>query len=260
MSSKYLGETFDIHGGGMDLQATHHTNEIAQSQACNHKAPVKYWMHTNMLTVNGVRMSKSAGNGFLPGELFTGKHPLLEKAYSPMTVRFFMMQSHYRSTLDFSNEALQASEKGYQRLMSSYALLEKLNASATSTTDIQALEKKCLAAMSDDLNSPVLIAQLFECARVIQSVHAGSETISTTDLDLLKKIMKEFLFDVLGLQNDTQANTEIVGDVVNLVLAIRNDAKSKKDFATSDKIRDELNKIKIEIKDTKDGTSWSIAQ
>ncbi len=260
MSSKYLGEIFDIHGGGMDLQATHHTNEIAQSQACNHKAPVKYWMHTNMLTVNGVRMSKSAGNGFLPGELFAGTHQLLDKAYSPMTVRFFMLQSHYRSTLDFSNEALQASEKGFQRLMNSYALLGKLTPSAASTTDIPVLIGKGLEAMNDDFNSPVLIAQLFECARVIQAVNAGSETISRADLDLLTVKMHEFIFDVLGLLPEDHANNEIVEGILNLVLTIRNEAKTKKDFATSDKIRDELNKIKIVIKDTKDGTSWSITQ
>jgi cysteinyl-tRNA synthetase len=217
-------------------------------------------MHTNMLTVNGVRMSKSAGNGFLPGELFTGKHPLLEKAYSPMTVRFFMMQSHYRSTLDFSNEALQASEKGYQRLMTSYTLLGKLNVADISTTDIPAIQAKCLEAMNDDLNSPMLIAQLFECARVIQAVHSGTETLRKIDLELLTVLMHEFLFDVLGLQPEDHANGELVDGVINLVLAIRNEAKAKKDFATSDKIRDELTKIKIVIKDNKDGTSWSVAQ
>ena len=175
MSSKYLGDTFDIHGGGMDLQATHHTNEIAQSQACNHKAPVNYWMHTNMLTVNGVRMSKSAGNGFLPGELFTGAHPLLEKGYSPMAVRFFMMQTHYRSTLDFSNEALQASEKGYARLMTSIKTLEHLKTGPTSTSNIAALEQKCFEAMNDDFNAPILVANLFEGARIINSVNDGKE-------------------------------------------------------------------------------------
>jgi len=258
MSSKYLGETFDIHGGGMDLQATHHTNEIAQSQACNHTAPVRYWMHTNMLTVNGTRMSKSAGNGFLPGELFTGNHPLLDKAYSPMTVRFFMLQSHYRSTLDFSNEALQASEKGFQRLMSSYELLGKLKAGNASTTNITELEKKCYAAMNDDFNSPILVAQLFEGARIIYAVHAGTETISEPDLALLKKIFQGFLFDVLGLKNETSDNNELTGEVMKLVLDLRQEAKQKKDFAASDKIRDELQKLHIAIKDSKDGTTWSI--
>jgi cysteinyl-tRNA synthetase len=259
MSSKYLGDTFDIHGGGMDLQATHHTNEIAQSQACNHKAPVRYWMHTNMLTVNGARMSKSAGNGFLPGELFTGNHPLLDKAYSPMTVRFFMLQSHYRSTLDFSNEALQGSEKGLQRLMNSYDLLVKLKPGAQSTSDIFVLEKKCLAAMNDDFNSPVLIAHLFEAARIIHAVHTGTETITAGDLEHLKKMMKGFIFDVLGLLPESGASSGLTEGLMGLVLSIRQEAKAKKDFAVSDKIRDELNKLNIAIKDSKDGTSWNVS-
>ena len=169
MSTKYLGTTFDIHGGGMDLQATHHTNEIAQSQACHHTAPVKYWVHTNMLTVNGARMSKTAGNGFLPRELFTGDHPLLERGYSPMTVRFFMAQSHYRSTLDFSNEALQAAEKGYKRLMESIRRIRKIEPSAHSSVNIDELRAACYSAMNDDFNSPVLIAHLFEAVRIINS-------------------------------------------------------------------------------------------
>ncbi|HXC05195.1 MAG TPA: cysteine--tRNA ligase [Bacteroidia bacterium] len=259
MSSKYLGEVFDIHGGGMDLQATHHTNEIAQSQACNHKAPVRYWMHTNMLTVNGTRMSKSAGNGFLPGELFTGDHPLLDKAYSPMTVRFFMLQSHYRSTLDFSNEALQGSEKGFQRLMNGYELLEKLKAGTQSTSNIPVLEAKCREAMNDDFNSPVLIAHLFEAARIVQAVNAGSETITATDLELLKKMMKGYLFDVLGLLPESMASNGLTEGLMGLVLNIRQAAKSKKDFAVSDQIRDELQKLHVVIKDGKDGTSWNIA-
>ncbi len=260
MSSKYLGDTFDIHGGGMDLQATHHTNEIAQSQACHQKAPVRYWMHTNMLTVNGTRMSKSAGNGFLPGELFTGAHPLLDKAYSPMTVRFFMLQSHYRSTLDFSNEALKASEKGFQRLMSTYALLENLRTGSSSSSNIKELEEKCYAAMNDDFNSPILLAHLFEGARIIQAVHAGSETISSEDLVTLKKFMKGFLFDVLGLRSEATLSNELMEGTVGLVLSLRKEAKDRKDFAQSDKIREELNKLHIEIKDSKDGTSWSINQ
>src|SRR5690554_3783318 len=177
MSSKYLGKTFDIHGGGMDLQATHHTNEIAQSQACNHAAPAKYWVHTNMLTVNGARMSKSAGNGFLPRELFTGDHPLLERGYSPMTVRFFMAQSHYRSTLDFSNEALQAAEKGYRKLMESLSTLEKIEPSDRSTFDVADLETRLYSAMNDDFNSPVLIAHLSDAVRMINSVNDKKETI-----------------------------------------------------------------------------------
>jgi len=262
MSSKYLGDTFDIHGGGMDLQATHHTNEIAQSQACNHKAPVNYWMHTNMLTVNGVRMSKSAGNGFLPGELFTGDHPLLEKGYSPMAVRFFMMQTHYRSTLDFSNEALQASEKGYARLMNAVKLLDNLKTSPSSTSDIQALKQKCYEAMNDDFNAPILVANLFEGARIINSVNDSKETISKEDLIILKTTMHNFVFDVLGLKSEL-SNTlhdKALQGVMEIILDLRNEAKVKKDFATSDKLRNDLAKNKIVIKDTKEGASWSIEE
>ncbi len=261
MSSKYLGETFDIHGGGMDLQATHHTNEIAQSQACNHKAPVNYWIHTNMLTVNGVRMSKSAGNGFLPYELFTGNHPLLEKGYSPMAVRFFMLQTHYSSTLDFSNEALQASEKGYGRLMTAMKTLDKLKPGDTSTSNITELKNNCYAAMNDDFNSPILIASLFEGARIINSVNDGKETINATDLALLKEIMHGFTFDVLGLKsNSAGGNEELLNNVMQLVLSIRQDIKSKKDFSAADKLRDDFKKINITIKDTKDGAQWSIEE
>ena len=261
MSSKYLGNTFDIHGGGMDLQATHHTNEIAQSQACNHKAPVKYWMHTNMLTVNGVRMSKTAGNGFLPEELFTGNHPLLEKGYSPMGVRFFMMQTHYRSTLDFSNEALQASEKGYARLMAAVKTLENLKTSSGSTSDIKMLEKNCYEAMNDDFNTPVLIANLFEGARIINSVNDSKETITSDDIILLKKLMYDFVFDVLGLKSEssnTSTNKALQG-VMEIILEIRKEIKARKDFAASDKLRDDLSKIDISIKDTKDGAVWSLS-
>jgi len=262
MSSKYLGDTFDIHGGGMDLQATHHTNEIAQSQACNHKAPVKYWMHTNMLTVNGVRMSKTAGNGFLPGELFTGNHPLLEKGYSPMGVRFFMMQTHYRSTLDFSNEALQASEKGYARLMAAIKTLENLKASTTATSDINELEKNCYDAMNDDFNTPVLIANLFEGARIINSVNDGKEFITSADIAALKKLMHNFVFDVLGLKTETSNSStdKALNGVMEIILEIRKDIKLKKDFVASDKLRDNLGKFNITIKDTKDGAVWTIQE
>ena len=260
MSSKYLGETFDIHGGGMDLQATHHTNEIAQSQACKHKSPVNSWMHTNMLTFKGVRMSKSAGNGFLPDELFTGNHPVLEKGYSPMAVRFFMMQTHYRSTLDFSNEALQASEKGYARLIAAIKLLDTLKTSASSTSNIKELEKNCFDAMNDDFNAPILLANLFEGSRIINSVNDSKETITETDLDLLKKIMQDFTFDVLGLksENSNSSSDKALQGVMEIILDIRKDVKEKKDFAASDKLRDDLTKLNITIKDTKDGAVWNI--
>jgi len=260
MSTKYLGATFDIHGGGMDLQATHHTNEIAQSQACNHTAPAKYWMHTNMLTVNGVRMSKTAGNGFLPKELFTGAHPLLERGYSPMTVRFFMAQSHYRSTLDFSNEALQASEKGFERLMDGYARLQKLQASAVSSVETTSLRSKCEEAMNDDFNTPIVIAHLFEALKAINLVYDGKGTISAKDLEELKAVFSVFIEDVLGLkaEGETSGGNEAYKGAIDLLLNMRLEAKQNKDWATSDKIRNELTALGFEIKDTKDGFEWKI--
>ncbi|MDD2513387.1 MAG: cysteine--tRNA ligase, partial [Proteiniphilum sp.] len=236
MSSKYLGKTFDIHGGGMDLQATHHTNEIAQSQACNHATPAKYWIHTNMLTVNGARMSKSAGNGFLPKELFTGDHPLLERGYTPMTVRFFMAQSHYRSTLDFSNEALQAAEKGYRKLMESLSTIDKIEPSPTSTVDVAELEEKCYAAMNDDFNSPVLIAHLFDAVRIINSARDRKESLTANDLQQLKRVMHTFIFEVLGLLDETRqgAGNEVMEELMALILDIRRTARENRDWSTSD--------------------------
>ncbi|MFN5711131.1 MAG: cysteine--tRNA ligase, partial [Bacteroidota bacterium] len=236
MSTKYLGETFDLHGGGMDLQATHHTNEIAQSRACSHQAPAKYWLHTNMLTVNGVRMSKSAGNGFLPEELFTGNHPLLEKGYAPMSVRFFMMQTHYRSTLDFSNEALQAAEKGFAKLMNAVKTMTQLKTSSSSTSNIQALADQCYAAMNDDFNSPVLVAHLFEAVRIINSVNDGKESITTEDLKLLQQTVNTFVFEVMGLKSEQEnqgTGNKALDTVMSLILAQRDEAKKRKDFAVS---------------------------
>jgi cysteinyl-tRNA synthetase len=260
MSTKYLGDTFDIHGGGMDLQATHHSNEIAQSQACSHKAPVKYWLHTNMLTVNSVRMSKSAGNGFLPHELFTGNHPLLEKGYSPMAVRFFMMQTHYRSTLDFSNEALQAAEKGFAKLMTALKTLKHLKTSASSTSNITALVEAFYTAMNDDFNSPILIANLFEAVRIINSVNDGKESITIADLNSLQTTVNTFVFDVLGLHDESENNNggKALDTVMQIVLEQRTEAKKRKDFATSDQIRDLLLAGGISIKDTKEGTIWQV--
>ncbi|RXF67894.1 cysteine--tRNA ligase [Arcticibacter tournemirensis] len=256
MSSKYLGETFDIHGGGMDLAATHHTNEIAQSQACHHTHPARYWLHTNMLTVNGTRMSKSAGNGFLPGELFTGNHPLLTRGYSPMTVRFFMLQAHYRSTLDFSNEALEASEKGFRRLMNAIGLLDKLKASEKSDVDIRALKQRCYDAMNDDFNSPVAIAELFEAARMINSVNDGKASISADDLEALKSLMNDFIFNILGLREESSP-TDDLGQLVEFIINLRLEARANKDYATSDRIRNGLQELGIQLKDSKDGTTWS---
>jgi cysteinyl-tRNA synthetase len=212
-----------------------------------------------MLTVNGVRMSKSAGNGFLPGELFTGSHPLLEKGYHPMAVRFFMMQTHYRSTLDFSNEALQASEKGFARLMAAIKTLSELKAATTSSVDIKSLEKNCFAAMNDDFNTPILIAHLFDAVRIINSAKDGKESLNENDISQLKKLMHGFVFDVMGLsnaENKNNANDSLDG-LMQLILSIRAEAKQKKDFAISDKIRDELTKLNFTIKDGKDGASWS---
>jgi cysteinyl-tRNA synthetase len=259
MSTKYLGETFDIHGGGMDLQATHHTNEIAQSQACNNVEPVKYWVHTNMLTVNGVRMSKSAGNGFLPKELFTGDHHLLNRGYSPMTVRFFMLQAHYRSTLDFSNEALQAAEKGFKRLMEGMQTLNKIKASAKSSVDIRKFSDDCYAAMNDDFNSPIVISVLFDSVKLINSVNDGKESLTAADIEILKKLFHDFAVDILGLKEDSssQENNSVEG-LMNLILELRQNAKNNKDFGTSDKIRDELTRLGITVKDGKDGASWSM--
>jgi cysteinyl-tRNA synthetase len=256
MSAKYLGQEFDIHGGGMDLAATHHTNEIAQSEACSHHQPAKYWMHTNMLTVNGTRMSKSAGNGFLPGELFTGNHPLLRKGYSPMTVKFFMLQAHYRSTLDFSNDALDASEKGFRRLMNAVSLLPKLVASSEGEIAIGPIRQNCEQAMNDDFNSPVVIAELFEAARIVNTVYDGTVKISQAELEKLNTLMNDFVFDIFGLQNEESSNTEL-NEVLDMVIDLRKVAKENKDYATSDQIRIGLQKIGIQLKDSKEGTTWS---
>ena len=256
MSAKYLGSEFDIHGGGMDLAATHHTNEIAQSEACSNHQPAKYWMHTNMLTVNGTRMSKSAGNGFLPGELFTGEHPLLRKGYSPMTVKFFMLQAHYRSTLDFSNDALDASEKGFRRLMNAVALLPKLVASVDGNIAIEPLREKCVNAMNDDFNSPVAIAELFEAARIINTVYDGSAKITADELDKLKALINDFVFDIFGLKDEESSNLEL-NEILEMMIELRKEAKENKDYATSDSIRLGLQKIGIQLKDSKEGTTWS---
>jgi cysteinyl-tRNA synthetase len=256
MSQKYLGEQFDIHGGGIDLAPTHHTNEIAQNVACCGKNPATYWVHTNMLTVNGQKMSKSLGNSFLPDELFTGNNSILDKGYSPMTVRFFMLQAHYRSTLDFGNEAMEASEKGFKRLTNAVSILETLKESGTTDVDVTPLLQRCYDAMNDDFNSPVLIAELFEASRIINSVHDGKMKIDAANLEILKNIIKVFVFDVLGLKNEQAANDDLP-KVMNLVVNLRNEAKVNKDYATSDKIRDGLQKIGIQLKDSKEGTNWS---
>lgn len=261
MSAKYLGEQFDIHGGGMDLIPTHHTNEIAQNTACNgHPRSVNYWMHTNMLTVNGQKMSKSLGNAFLPNELFAGSHPLLEKGYAPMAVKFFMLQAHYRSTLDFSNEALQAAEKGYARLMSAMKILDGLPTSGQSGFSVDALSRKVYEAMNDDLNTPVVLAHLFEAVRIINSVHDGKENISAEDNVLLRKLMHQWVYDILGLQEQMNEQSDRTDGLMQVILDIRNEAKARRDFATSDLIRNRLSELGFEIKDGKQGTTFSVIQ
>lgn len=256
MSNKYLGDHFDIHGGGIDLMPTHHTNEIAQNVACCGKNPASYWVHTNMLTVNGQKMSKSLGNSFLPHELFSGSHSLLNKGYSPMTMRFFMMQAHYRSTLDFSNEAMEASEKGFKRLMNAFALLNELKSSEQSDIQIEEVQKRCYDAMNDDFNSPVLIAELFEASRIINSVHNGKTKIDASNLQLLKNLMNHFVIDVLGLKDEQTANDELP-KVIDFIINLRSEAKTNRDYATSDKIRIGLEQIGFQLKDSKEKTTWS---
>jgi cysteinyl-tRNA synthetase len=258
MSGKYLGHQFDIHGGGIDLMPTHHTNEIAQNVASCGKNPATYWMHTNMLTVNGTKMSKSLGNSFLPEELFTGNNSILNKPYSPMTVRFFMLQTHYRSTLDFSNDAMEASEKGFRRLMNAYELLDGLKASAQTDVEIASMQERCYEAMNDDFNSPVLIAELFEASRIINSVHDGKMLIDAANLELLKQLMHTFIGDVLGLKDEKTANDELP-KVMDFIINLRSEAKTNKDYTTSDKIRIGLQDIGFQLKDSKEGTTWNKA-
>lgn len=263
MGRKYLGETFDIHGGGMDLVFPHHECEIAQAVAsCGHEA-VRYWMHNNMITINGQKMGKSLGNFITLDEFFSGNHASLTQAYSPMTIRFFILQAHYRSTVDFSNEALQASEKGLQRLLEAAANLDKLTPSATSSVELGSLRAKCFEAMNDDLNSPIVISHLFDATRAINSVLAGQATISEADLAELKEVFKLFLFDILGIKPEQQAeggNNEAYGKVVDMLLQMRIDAKANKDWALADKIRNELTALGFEIKDTKDGFEWKLSK
>ena len=258
MSSKYLGEQFDIHGGGMDLIPTHHTNEIAQNLACHHKSPARYWIHTNMLTVNGQKMSKSLGNSFLPDELFNGNHKLLDKGYSPMTVRFFMLQAHYRSTLDFSNEALQAAEKGFQRLMNAIKLIPNLKASDSSSIQLTDLKQSIYEALNDDFNTPIALAQLFEMVRNINLINDGKESISAEDKLALAKLANEIVFDVLGLKDEKNTDDNKIDGLMQLILQQRSDAKARKDYAASDAIRDHLKSIGIEVKDGKDGATYSV--
>lgn len=269
MATKYLGPQFDIHGGGMDLQFPHHESEIAQSTICNHEAPVKYWMHNNMITINGRKMGKSYNNVIKLTELFSGDHPLLTQPFHPMTVRFFILQSHYRSTLDFSNDALIASEKALKRLWEAYENLKKLPVENFETSADAELEAKVLQwlneleeFMDDDISTPKVLANMFELAPVINSIKDGlikPGAISSGTLQLMKDKFKIFLEDILGLQNISAADNEILQGVMDLVIEIRKESKQKKDFATSDKIRKQLTEIGILLKDEKDGgMSWNV--
>ena len=264
MGKKYLGEHFDIHGGGMDLIFPHHECEIAQAVASQGEDMVHYWMHNNMITINGQKMGKSLGNFITLEEFFTGDNKVLSQAYSPMTIRFFILQAHYRSTVDFSNVALQAAEKGLERLMDAYNHLMKLKASDVSTVDVKDLRRKCYDAMNDDLNSPIVIAHLFDAARAINSVKDGKATISAEDLKELQDVFHTFVFDILGIKDEAASggsnNNEAFGKAMDLLLTIRQQAKANKDWATSDKIRNELTAIGFDIKDTKDGAEWKLSK
>jgi cysteinyl-tRNA synthetase len=262
MGEKYLGKEFDIHGGGMDLLFPHHECEIAQSTAANGKPAVHYWIHNNMITINGQKMGKSLGNFITLHELFTGTHKLLEQAYSPMTIRFFVLQAHYRSTLDFSNEALQAAQKGMEKLLQTMELIQKLPTATTSTINIGELQEKCYAALNDDLNTPILISHLFVALREIQAIANGTGSITAEDKTKLEELYKTFVFDILGLQSSLNqshdAHADVLKATIDMLLEMRLQAKQNKDFAKSDEIRNKLTALGITIKDTKDGFEWSL--
>lgn len=258
MSTKYLGRRFDIHGGGMDLKFPHHECEIAQNQAGYGEKPVKYWLHTNMLTFNGRKMAKSEGTGITPRQLITGDHPLLSQAYSPMTIRFFMLQAHYRSTLDFNNEALQAAEKGLKRLMQAYRNLTELQAGETSTFKVDDWKDELYGAMNDDFNSPIAVAVLFEGVRWINLIKDGSGSLTEEDLKQFKHAFVTFITNVLGLMEEENQDDDRLDGLMQFILHLRNEAKVRKDYSTSDEIRDKLNDLGFEIKDGKEGTTYSL--
>jgi cysteinyl-tRNA synthetase len=260
MSTKYLGETFDIHGGGMDLQFPHHECEIAQSTAAMGKESVRYWMHNNMITINGQKMARSLENFITLDQLFSGDHAILQQSYSPMTIRFFLLQAHYRSTIDFSNEALQAAEKGYKKLMKASETLSKLKPSLTSTLDVSSLQTKCYEAMDDDLNSPALLSALFEGVRYINSVNDGSDKLTGGNLESLKNLFSTFVSDILGLKDETigKENEKLTDDLMKIIINLRQDAKNRKEWALSDHIREELKKAGITLKDLKEGAEWEV--
>ena len=262
MSTKYLGNHFDIHGGGMDLKFPHHECEIAQNEACTGQEPVNYWMHANMLTLNGKKMAKSTGNNILPSEIYSGGSPFLTKAFSAAVARFFMLQAHYRSNLDFTNDAILAAEKGFYRLMEAVEGLNEIKPNTTSTIAIPTWKQNCYDAMNDDFNSPTLIAHLFEGVRYINLLKDNSETLTVEDLKNFKHSMHSFVFDVLGLVDEkaTGNNNEKLDGLVNMLISMRNNARDNKDFTLSDQIRDQLIALGIQLKDGKEGTTFNIQQ
>ncbi|MFK5856132.1 MAG: cysteine--tRNA ligase [Bacteroidota bacterium] len=259
MGKKYLGEMFDIHGGGMDLLFPHHESEIAQANAiCGHD-PVKYWMHNNMITIAGQKMGKSLNNFITLDEFFSGDNELLTQAYTPMTIRFFILQAHYRSTLDFSDAALQAAEKGMHKLLNTVEVINKLVPSSTSSIDVKQFESKLYEAINDDFNTPIAIAHLFDLSKLINQVNDGKETISKEDIEFVKNLFDIFVHELLGLKDEASGNNDqLVDQLMDTILVIRKNAKLNKDWTTADQIRDELGKINIKVKDTKDGAEWSL--
>lgn len=262
MGTKYLGETFDIHGGGMDLMFPHHEAEIAQSCAALGHESVRYWMHNNMITIAGKKMGKSYNNFITLQQFFTGDHPLLSQPFSPMTIRFFILMAHYRSTVDFSDEALLAAEKGLSRLTETYGRLLKLQPADKTTVGLGNLRQKCREAMDDDINTPVVISNLFDSAKIINTAFDGKGTINETDLNELKQVWKTYAVDILGLtignDNGTNNNLQAYRSAIDLLLNMRLQAKQNKDWTTSDYIRNELTKLGFDIKDTKEGFEWSL--
>ena len=258
MSTKYLGERFDIHGGGMDLVFPHHEAEIAQSCASDGHEAVNYWMHNNMITINGQKMGKSLGNFITLSEFFSGEHESLEQAYNPMTIRFFILQAHYRSTVDFSNEALQGAEKGMNKLMTSIDTLEGIKISGESTLDVEAYKQKFYDAINDDFNTPILIAHMFDAVKQINSIAAGDGSLNEASKEALIELMSDFCFSILGLKKiEAASQNGLTDEVMEVVLGLRKLAKENKDWTAADFIRDELAKLDITVTDSKDGASWS---
>lgn len=260
MSTKYLGEQFDIHGGGMDLKFPHHECEIAQSQTCSGVKPVNYWMHTNMLLLNSQKMAKSTGNFILPNEILTGENNILGKPFSASVVRFFNMQANYRSILDFSGEALEAAEKGHAKLMEAVDFLDKIEAGSSSSFDVEKWRQDCYDAMNDDFNTPILISHLFEAVKVINQIKEGKASLTTEDLEVFKNTINAFVFDVLGLMNETSEgnNSDKLSGVVEMLISMRKEARENKDWALSDEIRDRLLELGIQLKDGREGTTFTV--